>query len=190
MRERFRYLVARHPLTLLFAYLTVFLYGICLSSFMRDPRKNWDSGLALVLHIALSVAIFAHFGPLSYLFVVLVPFFVAHALGAYLFYAQHNFPAVRIEPRETWSYVRAALESSSYMPMGRIMRWFTANIGYHHVHHVNPTIPFYRLPETMAAIEALQRPGITTLAANRILDCLRLKVWDAELGRMVPASGD
>jgi fatty acid desaturase len=67
------------------------------------------------------------------------PLSIAHRLGAYLFYAQHDFPAVHVEPRERWSYTRAALMSSSYMAMGPVMRWFTGNIGYHHVHHLNPS---------------------------------------------------
>jgi hypothetical protein len=120
-RQRFRYLAARHPLTVVFAYFTVFLYGVCLSSFLRDPRKNWDSGLALGVHFSISAGVLFFGGFQTYAFVVLVPFLVAHALGAYLFYAQHNFPAIRIAPRESWSYARAALESSSYIPMGRAL---------------------------------------------------------------------
>lgn len=184
-RQRFRYMAARHPLTLLSAYLTVFLYGVCLSSFLRDPKKNWDSGLALAVHFTLSAGVIFFGGLQTYLFVVLIPFLVAHALGAYLFYAQHNFPAIRIAPRENWSYARAALESSSYIPMSRVMAWFTANIGYHHVHHLNPSIPFYRLPEAMAAIPALQNPSITTLSWKDIWKCMGLKIWDPEAEEMV-----
>jgi omega-6 fatty acid desaturase (delta-12 desaturase) len=186
-RQRFRYLAARHPLTVVFAYFTVFLYGVCLSSFLRDPRKNWDSGLALGVHFSISAGVLFFGGFQTYAFVVLVPFLVAHALGAYLFYAQHNFPAIRIAPRESWSYARAALESSSYIPMGRAMAWFTGNIGYHHVHHLNPSIPFYRLPEAMAAIPALQDPATTKLSLKGIWECMRLKVWDPDLGQMVDA---
>ncbi len=184
-RQRFRYMAARHPLTLLCAYFTVFLYGVCLSSFLRDPKKNWDSGLALGVHFALSATVLILGGLQTYVFVLLVPFLVAHSLGAYLFYAQHNFPAIRIAPRESWSYARAALESSSYIPMSPVMAWFTANIGYHHVHHLNPSIPFYRLPEAMAAIPALQNPAITTLSLRDIWRCMGLKVWDPEAERMV-----
>jgi omega-6 fatty acid desaturase (delta-12 desaturase) len=187
-RQRLRYLAVRHPLTLLCAYFTVFLYGVCLSSFLRDPKKNWDSGLALGVHVTLSATVLFFGGLEAYVFVLLVPFLVAHALGAYLFYAQHNFPAIRIAPRENWSYARAALESSSYIPMNPVMAWFTANIGYHHVHHLNPSIPFYRLPEAMAAIPALQNPTVTTLSWRDIWACMRLKVWDPEVERMVAPS--
>jgi omega-6 fatty acid desaturase (delta-12 desaturase) len=65
------------------------------------------------------------------------------------------------------------------------MRWFSANIGFHHVHHLNAKIPFYRLPEAMKSIKALQKPNVTTFKIKDIVACLRLKVWDEELGKMV-----
>ena len=90
-----------------------------------------------------------------------------------------------MQPRESWSYTRAALESSSYMEMGRVMRFFTGNIGYHHVHHLNPLIPFYRLPEAMDAIPELHDPPKTSLRPSDVLACFRLKLWDPDKGRMV-----
>jgi len=69
--------------------------------------------------------------------------------------------------------------------MNPVMRWFTANIGYHHVHHLNARIPFYRLPEAMAAIEDLQAPGTTSLRPADIIRCLRLNLWDPQKDRLV-----
>lgn len=183
--QRLMYRIIRHPVTVGLGYLTIFLYGMCVSPFRRNPRKNWDSLLALVLHVALSVALVVLGGWDVYLFGLLLPLLVAMASGAYLFYAQHNFPDIVIQPRERWDYTRAALESSSYMKTGPIMAWFTGNIGYHHVHHLNPTIPFYRLPEAMAAIPELQDPPTTTLSLRDVVACFRLKLWDPERGRMV-----
>ncbi len=68
-----------------------------------------------------------------------------YALGGYIFYAQHNFPRVMLKDNDQWDYLDAALNSSSYIKMSRVMHWFTANIGYHHIHHVNPRIPFLPL---------------------------------------------
>jgi omega-6 fatty acid desaturase (delta-12 desaturase) len=77
------------------------------------------------------------------------------------------------------------LESSSFLRTGPIMSWFTANIGYHHVHHLNARIPFYRLPEAVAGIPELQSPKTTSLHPLEILRCLRLKVWDPDTNRMI-----
>jgi omega-6 fatty acid desaturase (delta-12 desaturase) len=65
------------------------------------------------------------------------------------------------------------------------MGWFTANIGYHHVHHLNAKIPFYRLREVIDAMPELQSPRTTSLHPLDILRCLRLKVWDVDLQRMI-----
>jgi omega-6 fatty acid desaturase (delta-12 desaturase) len=92
---------------------------------------------------------------------------------------------MHVQPRDAWSFGRAALESSSFMEMSPLMNYFTGNIGYHHVHHLNPTIPFYRLPEAMAAIPELQNPGKTTLKPRDVIQCFKLKLWDPEAGKMV-----
>jgi omega-6 fatty acid desaturase (delta-12 desaturase) len=102
-----------------------------------------------------------------------------------LFYAQHNFPGIDVQPRQSWSYVAAALGSSSYMRMGRLMKFVTGNIGFHHVHHLNPSIPFYRLPAAMHAIPELQTPHTTSLSLRDVRACLSLKLWDPQRSVMV-----
>lgn len=183
--QKFMYRAVRHPLTMLFGAGTVFLFGMCLGPLTRDPKKHWDSGLALVLHGLFAAAVIAKFGAAAWLIAVLLPLMVACATGAYLFYAQHNFPGILIQGREKWSYTTAALESSSMLETGPVMAWFTGNIGYHHVHHLNPGIPFYRLPEAMAAIPELQNPHKTSLKPKDIAACLRLALWDMRQKKMV-----
>jgi omega-6 fatty acid desaturase (delta-12 desaturase) len=184
-RQRVHYWLVRHPVTVLFGYFTIFMLDMCLMSFVRSPRRRWDSLVALLANWALTAWIVTQFGFATWVFVHFVPLFTASAVGGYLFYAQHNFLDMHIQPREDWCYVRAALESSSYMETGPVLGWFTGNIGYHHVHHLNPTIPFYRLPEAMEAIPELQNPGRTSLGPREIAHCFALKLWDPEQGRMV-----
>jgi len=92
---------------------------------------------------------------------------------------------ITFKKNQDWSYTDAALESSSFMDLNPFMQWVTANIGFHHIHHLNSKIPFYRLPEAMAAIPELQQAKITTLKASDISACLRLKVWDSEQNKMI-----
>ncbi len=184
--QRLRYRIARHPLTILFGYVTIFLYGMCVSSFLRRPKHHFDSAIALVVHVALVAVIWALWGPSVLLLAYVVPLAIACMAGAYLFYAQHNFEEMEVRSRERWTFAGAALDSSSYMPLGPIGRWFTGNIGYHHVHHLNPAIPFYRLPEAFAAIPELQaRAKVTRLSIRDIANNFRLGLWDPEQGRMV-----
>ena len=119
------------------------------------------------------------------LFAFVLPFAIACAFGAYLFYAQHTYEGLRILPPDEWSYFDAALVSSSYMKLGWIMNWLTGNIGYHHVHHLNPHIPFYRLPEAMAALPELQHPIVTSLRPHDVLACFRANLWETHTQRMV-----
>jgi omega-6 fatty acid desaturase (delta-12 desaturase) len=181
---RFEYLFMRHPLTILFGYVFVFLYGMCLYPAVTRLREHYECLIAVVVHLLLGLAITWFLGWHALLLTLVIPHFVASAIGSYLFYAQHNFPGVTFNDKATWSYDKAALESSSFMKTGPIMAWFTANIGYHHIHHLNARIPFYRLPEVSAAIPELQNPRTTSLHPMEIVRCLRLKVWDAEAGRM------
>lgn len=184
-RRRWLYLFVRHPLTILFGYFFMFIYGMCLNPFLKDPRKHWDCLAAFLLHIGIGIGLCVAGGWQAVILAQTIPHFIAYAIGTYLFYAQHNFPDVSFGDRAGWTYEKAALESSSYLKTGRLMAWFTANIGYHHVHHLNARIPFYRLPEAQNAIPELSSPKITTLHLADIYRCLRLKVWDVEGQRMV-----
>ena len=186
--RRFGYVLSRHPLTILAGYATIFLYGMCLYPLWFRPRQHADAALALLLHAAL-VTVLAAVAPALLLWTLLLPLGVATALGSYLFYAQHNFPGARFQEGCDGDYAATALAGSSYIPMNPALRWFTGNIGYHHVHHLNARIPFYRLPEAMAGLEELQSPGVTTLSPLGVYRCLRLKLWDPERQRLVNFAG-
>jgi|CXWL01.1.fsa_nt_gi omega-6 fatty acid desaturase (delta-12 desaturase) len=183
--KKWLYRAARHPVNVAAALVTVFAIGMCLRAFLRAPKAHWDGLVSLLMVGALSAALILTGHSDVWLYAYVVPMAVATAAGAYLFYAQHNYPAVKVAPRETWRFVTAATESSSYMKMSPLMHWFTANIGYHHVHHLNAAIPFYRLPEAMAALPALQNPGVTSLKPSDIAACFRLKLWEPEKNTMV-----
>lgn len=182
---RRQYLYMRHPLTILSGYFIVFLYGMCINPFLSDPKKHFDCLIALVVHLAISVALVHFWGWPGLILTQTIPHLVASALGAYLFYAQHNFPGVVFNDKAGWTYEKAAMESSSFLKTNRVMTWFTANIGYHHIHHLNARIPFYRLPEAYREVPELQVVKTTSLHPLEILRCLRLKVWDVEAQRMI-----
>ncbi len=86
---------------------------------------------------------------------------------------------------EAWTFYRAMLESSSYMKLNQLIQWVTGNIGYHHIYHLNGRIPFYRLPEAMAAISEFQSPVTTPPALRDIIDCFQSSLWDENQQRMV-----
>ncbi len=184
-KQRLAYRIERHPLTLSLGYLTVFLVSFGFAPFFKNPRRHLDSGLSLLVHGSVGVAAYVLGGPGVFVFAFLLPFVLSGAAGAYLFYAQHNYEGITIPEASEWSHVRGALEASSFLKLGRVMRWFTGDIGYHHVHHLNPRIPFYRLKEAMDEIPALQHPVVVKARPSTLFSMFRLKLWDPEAGRMV-----
>ena len=183
--QRLEYRIVRHPVTMLLAYATIFFFSVCLLPLLRRPGKNWDSALSLLAHGAAIAALWFAGGFDAAFFGLLLPMAVSGALGGYLFYAQHDFPGMRILPGEKWDHYSASLASSSYLRLSPVMRWFTGNIGFHHVHHLNQLIPFYRLPQAMDGIPELRHPVVTTLHPRDVAACFRANLWDEATGRMV-----
>lgn len=186
--EQLRYLFIRHPLTIAAGYIFAFTWGMTILSFLSSPKKHWDSAIALLFHYGIGLTILLSLGWPAFLLGFLLPAILSSAIGSYLFYAQHNFPTATFADQEGWTYIGAALESSSYMKMPRILHWFTGNIGYHHIHHANAKIPFYRLPEAYKAMPEFQNAKTTSLLPTDIFRCLQMKVWDPQLGRMLKIS--
>jgi len=188
--DRFGYRALRHPLFIFPAYVTFFLIGLSLLPFFTkspaDGRRHYGGLFAVALHLGLIALVVALSGWLDAFAVVILPLIVAHGVGSYLFYAQHNFPEMVLHSDgANPDYTDAALRGSSLFVMSRFMHWVTGNIGFHHVHHLNHRIPFYRLPEAMAAVPELQSPGRTSWRPRDIAANLRLSVWSDELGRML-----
>ena len=179
------YRIVRHPLTVLTGYFTIFFLSITLLPLLKNPTRHWDSLLVLLGHGVLISTLWIIGGFDTAFFVILLPMTIASMIGSYLFFAQHSFEDMHILSAEDWTYHRAAMESSSYMELNRLMRWFSGNIGYHHIHHLNVRIPFYRLPEAMAAVPELQSPVSTTLSPHDVRACFRCCLWDERLQRMV-----
>ncbi|MEZ6134440.1 MAG: fatty acid desaturase [Pirellulaceae bacterium] len=177
-RERLEYRLARSPLVIVLGYLAVFMFGMCVRPMLVDLRRHWDAPVSLLVHFGLIIGLWVGFGATASLLLFVLPTWVATSVGAYLFYVQHNFPAAKIRKCGEWTYADAALKSSSFLEMGHVLHWLTGNIGYHHVHHLNAKIPFYRLPEAMRGLVPLQTPAKTSLRLLDVIGCLRLKLWD------------
>ena len=183
--QRAVYRICRHPITIMLAYFTSFAVCVTLLPLLRDPKRHWDSAVVLLLHGGLIAGAWLLGGFDAAFFAIILPMTVAAAIGGYLFFAQHSFEEMEILPEHEWTFYRAALGSASYMKLDPVMRWFSGNIGYHHVHHLNHRIPFYRLPEAMKAIPELQNPATTSLHPRDIIACFRVALWDEARNRMI-----
>ena len=104
--QRLRYRIIRHPLTILCAYVTIFLLVSCLNPLVKNPRKYWDGAFSLLAHGGLIASLWLYAGFDVAMFSVVLPFAIASALGAYLFYAQHTDEALHVFPAESWTYLK------------------------------------------------------------------------------------
>ena len=108
---------------------------------------------------------------------------LAASIGVWLFYVQHQFEETFWARATTWTMPEAALHGSSHYDLPPVLRWLTANIGVHHVHHMCSRIPYYRLPRVLSDHPQLNDVGRITLAQS--LRCIRFALWDEKRGRMI-----
>ena len=110
-------------------------------------------------------------------------FLLSGAAGVWLFYVQHQFEDAYWRGGEDWDYATAAVAGSSYFRLPKVLQWFTGNIGFHHVHHLSPKIPNYRLERCHRENPTFQK--VVTLTLRESVRTLGLRLWDEESGRMV-----
>jgi omega-6 fatty acid desaturase (delta-12 desaturase) len=184
--RRLLYRLYRHPLVMFGlgpAYL-FFLQHRLPVGLMRSGWQPWFSTMATNLAILMvaGVTIWAvGFG--AFLLVHLPVMLIAASLGVWLFYVQHQFENTCWIHDPAWNMHEAALHGSSHYDLPMILRWFTANIGVHHVHHLCSRIPFYRLPLALSQYPDLARVGRLTLGQS--LSCVRLVLWDEAARRLI-----
>ncbi len=171
-RGRLGYRIVRHPLALLLGgpvHLAKQLNSVMMTNAM----------LLLGLGTAILLA-----GWQTVVLAYAIPYYFAAMAGVWLFYIQHQFEDAYWETTGEWDYVEASLRGSSNLQLPRILRWVTGDIGLHHVHHVAPKIPNYRLEQCHEENELFHHSPVVTLRSG--LSALRLALWDEERQQLVP----
>jgi omega-6 fatty acid desaturase (delta-12 desaturase) len=184
--RRLAYRLYRHPLVMFGvgpAYLFIFQQRVPFG-LMRSGSGPWFSTMSTNLAIALVAATLIWLiGIKAFLLVHLPIILPAASIGVWLFYVQHQFERTSWDDDAEWNLHRAALHGSSYYDLPAILRWFTANIGVHHVHHLCSRIPYYRLPLALREHPELRDIGRLTLLQS--FRCVRLVLWDEAQRRLV-----
>lgn len=180
------YRVSRHPIVshlILPPAVFLLLYRMpfdAAKGWRREHRAIYVTNFVLAgLFCGLGLAI--GFGPV--LAVQLPIMILASIVGVWLFSVQHQFQRTLWASDANWSFATAALRGSSHLQLPRLLQWFTGNIGFHHVHHLNPRIPNYRLEDCHRMIGGLQSAPILTL--RTALATPSYALWDECLGQMV-----
>jgi omega-6 fatty acid desaturase (delta-12 desaturase) len=184
--RRLLYRLYRHPLVMFGvgpAYLFILRHRLPMG-LMRRGAGPWASAMATNVAIAIVAATLIWLiGVGPFLLVQLPITLLAASIGVWLFYVQHQFEDTFWEHDEDWSFHEAALHGSSHYDLPAVLRWFTANIGVHHVHHLSSRIPYYRLPEALRDRPELRNVGRLTLLQS--FKAVRLVLWDEEKRRLI-----
>jgi omega-6 fatty acid desaturase (delta-12 desaturase) len=183
---RLRYRLYRHPLVM-FGIGPVYMFFLqhrLPIGLMREGWRPWLSTMLTNLGIALIAAVLIFFiGIKAFLLVHLPIMLLAAAAGVWLFYVQHQFEGTVWAEDDAWNRQEAALHGSSHYDLPGVLRWMTANIGVHHVHHLSSGIPFYRLRDVLRDHPELGNVGRLTLMQS--LGCIRLVLWDEGHRRLI-----
>ncbi|MEQ8899048.1 MAG: fatty acid desaturase [Roseovarius sp.] len=184
------YRLVRNPVFLfgIVPFYTFFLQNRVPVGLMRSGWRYWLSAMGTNLAIAAVVALIAWLGGAEVILLIYLPTTLLAAMaGMWLFYIQHQFEDTHWDREEDWNIQEAALHGSSYYDLPGVLRWITANIGVHHVHHMASRIPFYRLSEVLRDHDILTQMKRMTLMDS--FRCARLHLWDEKSRRLVSFKG-
>jgi omega-6 fatty acid desaturase (delta-12 desaturase) len=183
---RLRYRLYRHPLVMFGigpAYLFLLQHRLPVG-FMRAGWRPWASVMTTNLSIGLAATgLIWLVGVKAFVLVHLPIMLLAASIGVWLFYVQHQFERTSWDRNDAWKPQAAALHGSSHYDLPGFLRWFTGNIGVHHVHHLNSRIPCYRLQRVLRDHPELRDVGRLTLWQS--LRCVPLVLWDERDRRLV-----
>jgi len=180
------YRVGRHPVVILgLAPMVLFAVHHRLPlDIGRAGRTGWLSVMGTNLALAgLLGGLTAALGWQAVLAIQLPITVIASTIGVWLFFVQHQFEATAWDQAADWDVMEHALHGSSFYDLPRPLRWLTANIGIHHVHHLASRIPSYRLNEALLSHPELREIGRLTFWQS--LACLDLALWDEGQRRLV-----
>jgi omega-6 fatty acid desaturase (delta-12 desaturase) len=182
--RKFWYRIYRNPVILLgFGPAFLFIKHRWPTRSIAGRKEVWNVHLTNLALAALITTLSLLIGFREFMLIWLPIFLLSGSAGVWLFYVQHQFEDAYWRGGEDWDYATAAVYGSSYFRLPKVLQWFTGNIGFHHVHHLSPKIPNYRLEKCHRENPTFQT--VVTLTLRESVRTLGLRLWDEESGRMV-----
>lgn len=178
------YRFLRNPF-ILFLFAPLFLFFVLerIPSSKAKPREKRSVYLMNFALLLWSVSLSMIYGFVPWLIIQVCMMGVAGGCGIWLFYVQHQFEDTYWAAGKDWDYTTAAMEGSSYYNLPRIMQWFSGNIGFHHIHHLNPLIPNYNLERCHYSDPFFQQaPELSFFSSFKTI---KFRLWDEVNGKMI-----
>ena len=148
-----------------------------------SARVRWSKMQTNMALAGIVIAASLTIGIKAYLLIQLPIMMIAGTMGVWLFYVQHQFEGTYWARHGEWSYVRQALDGSSFYKLPRVLQWFSGNIGFHHVHHLSPRIPNYNLQKCHESHPMFETVRHITLWSS--LKALGYRLWDEDRKKLV-----
>ncbi len=184
VRGRLAYRIVRNPLFMFgLGPIVAMIIGPRIATRSQRPRLRHSVFLTDAVLIAIVAGLCLTIGWEKLLIVWAPSAMLAGSVGIWLFYVQHQFEDAYWQSAGGWNYTEAALRGSSYLKLPALLRFFTGNIGLHHVHHLNARIPNYNLLRAHRENSVLRE--VPTLTLRDGLRAVRLKLWDESSGKLV-----
>ncbi len=183
-RLRLAYRLYRNPFVMFgLGPIYVFLLKNRFNRKGARQKERMNTYLTNIIIVAVVAILCWAIGWQSFLLVHGTIFLIAGSVGIWLFYVQHTFEDSYFEEDKDWEYVKAAVEGSSFYKLPKILQFLTGNIGFHHVHHLSPRVPNYKLEEAHNNTLPLKNVPTITLATS--LRSLRFRLWDEKSNNFV-----
>ncbi|OWW10987.1 fatty acid desaturase [Bacillus sp. MB353a] len=184
LRLRLAYRLYRNPFVMFgLGPIYVFLLKNRFNRKGARQKERMNTYLTNIIIVAVVAILCWAIGWQSFLLVHGTIFLIAGSVGIWLFYVQHTFEDSYFEEDKDWEYVKAAVEGSSFYKLPKILQFLTGNIGFHHVHHLSPRVPNYKLEEAHNNTLPLKNVPTITLATS--LRSLRFRLWDEKSNNFV-----
>ena len=184
--ERAWYRLGRNPWILMFLFAPihfVFMQRFPLEQ-KKPSKKIWRSIMGTNLGICVYYGTMIQlFGLTPFLMVYIPVIMLSSTAAVWLFYMQHQFDDAYWERDDSWSYEEATLNGSSFYNLPRWLHWISGNIGYHHIHHLNPRVPNYNLPVCYASSPAVH--DAKTIGFWESFRLAKLALWDESEKRLI-----
>jgi omega-6 fatty acid desaturase (delta-12 desaturase) len=183
-RKKLFYRLYRNPLIML-GIGAPYIFIIQNRFFSKRSGKNekWNIVFTNIVLAIIIAGISLLIGFKAFLMIYLPVLYISSILGTWLFYMQHQFEGVHWYRQGDWDYPTVALKGSSYYKLPGLLKWFSGNIGFHHVHHLSPRIPNYKLEECNNDNPIFS--DISPVKIKESLRSLKLRLWDEEQGKLV-----
>jgi omega-6 fatty acid desaturase (delta-12 desaturase) len=152
----------------------------CWKSAREYWHMTWNN---LVLLSAWALMCWA-FGAVAFFSIYIVSLSLAGGAGIILFTVQHNFEHSYASDNEHWNHTAGAISGTSFLVLPRWLNWFTADIGYHHIHHLSASIPNYQLARCHNEHRQFF-DDVTRLRLSQVHSSLKCILWDARARHII-----